>query len=107
MTPMTIERMSVSDAEVAELVAMRETYDALKRRMELLEPHLESKEAAIIAKVEAGADTSRCRYDLEVKTSTRTFPAWKEEFISRLGKDEANVVVLNTPQKIYKKLSIR
>ncbi|HLD99592.1 MAG TPA: hypothetical protein VJB59_04995 [Bdellovibrionota bacterium] len=106
MTPITAERMSVCDLEVAELIAMRDTFAALKRRMELLEPHLESKEAAIISKIEAGADTSRCRYNLEVKTSNRTFPSWKEEFISRLGKDEANIVALNTPQRVYKKLLV-
>lgn len=94
-------------SDLDRLLTLKDTAKALQSRPERLAEEAESlEEATLISQVENGVITPP-GVELTVQVMERRFPAWKEEFISRLGKTEADLVLESTPSKIYKRLVVR
>ncbi len=96
----------VEGANIERLLALRETYQALKKRLDAMEATVDELETDLIAQVEAGVDFSIFGYEVKVQESTRRYPAWKEHFLARVGKAEADAILESTTQTILKKLVI-
>src|ERR1700730_7335305 len=99
-----VKKEIVTVHEVEQALALRETLQGLKKRMDLIETSLQETETTIISKLDAGADFSSCGYSIFVKEVQKRYPSWKEEFLSRLGKSEADAVMETTEPKIYRNL---
>jgi len=106
MNPDALRKITVTNIEVEQLLALRETQKELKRRLELVDQSVESAEQAIVSKLDSGADLTACGFGLEVKECERRYPAWKEHFIELAGKDAAHRVLAQTDPKIYRNLRI-
>lgn len=98
---------TVEKVKVEQILAMRETRKALQERLELVEKALSTAEDEIIGLIELGADVASAGYALSVNESQRRYPAWKEHFISFMGKAKADDILEATPATIYKKLVIK
>ena len=96
----------VSATEVERLLATRETYQALKKRLDAIAASVEELESEIISQLEAGVDFASLGYHVRIQETTRRYPAWKEHFLSRVGKIEADAVLKATPPTIHKKLIV-
>lgn len=103
----SLSQTTPSPTDLEQLIAMRETQRSLKDRLELMDKAISEIEGRIIAQIDSGADFSRFGYSIAIQESSRRFPAWKEHFIGRLGKAEADAVLEATPATIYRKLVIR
>lgn len=88
------------------ILAMREAAKMLKERLATVENSLDQAEQEIMEAVDAGADFSALGYEVAIQESSRRYPKWKEEFLSRLGKSAADAVTESTPATIYRKLVI-
>lgn len=97
---------SISAVEIERLRAMRETYQALKKRLDTVTKTVDELESQVISQVEAGTDFSAMGYLVRIQETIRRYPAWKEHFLSRVGKAEADAILEATPPTIDKKLII-
>jgi hypothetical protein len=97
----------ITQAAVESILAMRETQRALKDRMELMDRSIKDAEAGLIAQIEAGADVNQCGYAVSIQAVERHYPAWKEHFISKLGKAAADAVMDDTAPVVYQRLVIK
>lgn len=104
--PLT-RKPQITTAEVESLLAMRETQNTLRDRLAVMDEAIKKSETALLGQIESGADLSGCRYSVNVEEFTRRYPAWKEHFISRLGKSEADAVMDSTAPVILRKLVIK
>jgi hypothetical protein len=93
--------------EVEKVLALRETHKALKDRLELMDKALREAEGDVLAKLDAGADLAHCGYAVSVQVVERRYPAWKEEFIARLGKAHAGEVLESTEPTVYRKVVVK
>lgn len=107
MNPNTLNQAVINPIEIEKLLAMRETQKGLKERLALMEEAISQAEDLILSSIDAGADLSRLGYTVEVQESSRRYPAWKEHFISRLGKDAADAVLEGTKPTVFRKLVIK
>lgn len=101
MTRPQIKRQSVE-----ELIALKETKDALIARIEKLDELLANAERSLISLIDQGADASQAGYTLSVRTTERRYPAWKEHFIQHLGQEAARNVLENTEPRVYRSLVV-
>lgn len=97
---------SITSAQIEQLLAMRETQKGLKERLKLMDEAVEKAEETIIDMVCKGADTFACGFEVRIQELERRYPAWKEHFISRLGKAEADSVMENTAPVMHRKLVV-
>jgi hypothetical protein len=97
----------VTNAEVAQILVLREAKESLKRRFELIEQSLDEAEAIVIAKLDAGALLDGCAHQVEIKISERRYPAWRDHFVNLAGKDLADQVLKDTPAKVYRHLMVK
>jgi hypothetical protein len=107
MNPNTVSQPVIDAAEVQKLIAMRETQKALKSRLELMDQAVKESEAVIIAAVDAGAAIEGLGVDLRIEEVSRRYPAWKEHFISRMGKAVADEVLEHTAPVTYRRVVIK
>lgn len=98
---------SINNSQIEQLLAMRETQKGLKERLNLMAEAVEKAENVLIDQVIAGADLSACGFEVCVQEIVRRYPAWKEHFIGKLGKSEADVVMENTTPVIHRKLVVK
>ncbi len=106
MNPNTLSKVVVTNIEIEQLLALKETQKELNRRLELIEQSVQSTEDTIISKIDSGADLSSCGFGIEVKEVERRYPAWKEHFIELAGKDTADRILAETEPKVYRNLRI-
>ena len=106
MSPQAAEIQTINSVQVERLLATRETYRALKKRLDAMAETVDELESEIITQVEGGMDFSATGYNVRIQESIRRYPAWKEHFLSRLGKAEADAVLEATAPTIHKKLAI-
>ncbi len=106
MNPVALKKITVTNLEIEELLALKETQKELKRRLALIDQSVQSSEGAIIVKLDSDADLSSCGFGLEVKESERRYPAWKEHFTELAGKEAADRVLAQTEPKVYRNLRI-
>ena len=78
----------INQTSIESILAMRETQRALKDRLKVMDDALDKAEANLIRAIDAGTDLSSCGYAIQIQESIRRYPAWKEHFISRLGKSK-------------------
>lgn len=97
----------LTPTEIEKLLAFRETHRALKDRLEAIDKAIKSTEADILAKIDSGADTSACGHHVYVQSTERRFPAWKEHFITFMGKAKADAILEGTTPEIYRKVLIK
>ena len=107
MNPGALLKPVLSQSEVDQYLSLKETQDALKKRLTLIEDALTAVETSIIEQIEGGIDTSRCGYLVSVKTVERRYPAWKEHFINHIGKAVADKILEQTEPKIYRNLLVK
>lgn len=93
--------------EVHKFIALRESADSLKERLVFLEQSMKEIEICLIGHVDSGEDLLHCEFELSVRNAERRYPAWKEHFISRLGKIEADEVLAATSPPIHRKIIIK
>lgn len=106
-TSLNQPKPAVTTAEVEAYLSMQETRKSLKARLELMEQAVDKAEADILAKIDGGADLAACGYAVSVSISERRNVRWKEEFLSRCGKAEADRVTNATVPTVYKRLVVR
>jgi len=97
----------INQTSIESILAMRETQRALKDRLRVMDDALDKAESTLIDAIDNGVDLSSIGYNVEVQENTRRYPAWKEHFISRLGKSEADAVMASTPETFHRKLVIK
>ncbi len=107
MTLQSLPRAAVTNLEIEQLIAMRETQKSLKDRLALMDQSIDQLSEKLIGLVDSGADLSQCGYHVSIQTSERRYPAWKEHFISRLGKADADDILEATTPVIHRKLVIK
>ena len=98
--------IQITEFQIQELLAQRESLDALKKRYELLENSVRATEQEIIVLVESGAEI-RTSYDLQIRKSERRFPSWKAHFAEVAGAEAAERVLNETTPTIYKTLVVK
>lgn len=97
----------ISEAEITRYSVDLAEYKEMKKKCEAMEKDVKAREAEIIARMDAGAKVDSNAFDVAVdRSTTRRTPAWKEEFVKRLGQAEAEAVVQSTPEKVYPKLVV-
>lgn len=100
-------RPVINPTDIQQIIAMREAREALRKRSELIDEALGGLEAKIVALVDSGADTANLGAVVSVHETSRRYPAWKEHFISRLGKFEADAVLESTIPSVSRKLVLK
>lgn len=105
-TSLNQPKSTVSNTEIEAYLSMQETRKSLKSRLELMEQAVDKAEAEILAKIDAGADLMGCGYSIVVNVTERRNVRWKEEFLSRCGKAEADLVTNATTPTRYRRLVI-
>lgn len=98
---------AISNQQITNLMAMRESYQTLKKRLAIMQMTLEQAEKEILASVEQGADISQCGYMVSIQKIERRYPAWKEELILRLSKSVADSIYQATIPRLYKNLVVK
>lgn len=107
MNPNAAKKPLITVTEVNEYLALKESIQALKRRIELLTESLDHSEANLISKIDFGADANACGFNLSVRESEKRFPAWKEHFIAKCGKVAADRILESTDAKLYRDLIVK
>jgi hypothetical protein len=96
---------TIGQTEFDEIVALRESYCALSRRVELHEAHIRAKGEAVIKRLENGAIVNAA-CAVSIRVTQRRYPAWKSHFVEVCGAQAADRVQQETPPTLYKKLVI-
>jgi hypothetical protein len=107
MTQQALKQSAVTPNQIEQLIAMRETQRSLKERLTLMDDAIHTAQEAILGALDAGADLSYCPYSLSIQVQERRYPKWRDEFVSRLGKTEADQILANTTATVYRKLVIK
>lgn len=98
---------TITNNQLEQLLAMRETQKGLRDRLKLMDDAINEAEAQLIDQMNLGANLTECGYTLSVQETVRRYPAWKEHFLWRLGKTEADAVLESTPATVHRKLVIK
>ena len=98
-------RVPVTDGDIARILHLRESKSLLKKRLDELEQNLERAEFDIIKRIESGVPVKAINH-INVRSTERHFPKWKEAFISAMGIKAAEKVLANTKPQVYKTLVI-
>lgn len=107
MNPNAIKKPIITASDVNEYLALKESIQALKRRIEMLTESLDQSETTLISKLDFGADTSACGFNLSIRETEKRFPAWKEHYIEACGKEAADDILEGTQAKVYRDLVIK
>lgn len=99
-------RQSITDQEIEHILALRDSQDSFKRRLDLIDKALNRAESQVMDKLIQDASLKQCSFALGIEEAERRFPAWKEHFIEYAGKDAADRVLADTKPKIYRRLKI-
>lgn len=99
-------KLVVGHEQIQNLLVMRESLDALKKRYELLENSVRATEQEIIALIESGTNIE-CAFDLQIRTTERRYPSWKSYFVEAAGAEAAERVLAATAPTIYKTLVVK
>jgi hypothetical protein len=98
---------SVTNAQIEQLLAMREAQKGLKDRLKLMDDAIDTAETALIAQISNGADLSKCGFDVRIQETERRYPAWKEYFIEKLGKGAADAILVATEPTVHRRVVIK
>lgn len=98
---------AIANSQLEHLLAMREAQKGLRHRLKLMDDAIEKAESEIMEQLDCGVDLSACGYELSIQETVRRYPAWKEHFISRMGKEVADSVMENTAPVLHRKLVVK
>jgi len=97
----------LNPTDIEQLLAMRETQRSMRERLALIDESISGLENEVLTAIDLGADLRNLKYAVSVQTTERRYPSWKEHFISRLGKSEADSVLELTAPVTHRKLVIK
>jgi len=97
---------TITRQEVEALEAMRDAYEGLKRRLELLDRQIKTSESSIIQRLDDGV-ASESGMDLSIHEVTRRYPSWKSHFVAATSAEAAEKVLAETPPTITRSLVVR
>lgn len=97
--------ISVTDADVAKVINLRESKAFIKKRLEQIDSDLAALEDDLIARIEDGARIESHHY-VSIKTTERRYPSWKDAFISVAGELEAKRIIDATTPTLSKSVVI-
>ncbi len=97
---------TITRQEVEALEAMRDAYEGLKRRLDLLDRQIETSESSIIQRLDEGA-ASESGMDLSIHEVARRYPSWKSHFVAATSAEAAEKVLAETPPTITRSLIVR
>jgi hypothetical protein len=100
-------KLIVNQAEIENILAMRETAKSIKQRLEVLQETIKSQEQEVISKLDQGANVSPGEHVLSIRETEKRFPAWKEHFIEACGKTAADEILEGTEAMVYRDLLIK
>lgn len=107
MKAVTLRKPIITLAEIKSIVAMRETAESFKERLEILQDIIKIHEQEIIRKLDLGAYVSPCEYVVSIRETKKRFSGWKEDFIENCGKALADENLDDTEEKVYRDLLIK
>lgn len=97
---------TITRQEVEALEAMRDAYEGLKRRLDLLGHQIETSESSIIQRLDHGV-ASESGMDLSIHEVARRYPSWKSHFVAATSAEAAEKVLAETPPTITRSLIVR
>lgn len=101
-----LRKLTISQDEAESLIVQRETYASLKKRLEALEAVLKANEAALVAKLEAGAEVN-ASYEMTIRVKEMRHPHWKAHFAQVAGAAAAERVLRETVPTTSKSLIVK
>ncbi|MGK5085223.1 hypothetical protein WDW37_18195 [Bdellovibrionota bacterium FG-1] len=101
-----LKQESITSGEVAAVLSLVETIQALERRVCELHTALDPQVGSIISRLDAGADTSGLGFDLFVRELSRRSVAWREVAEKNLGAALVEKVLSEAPVKTHRFLTI-
>lgn len=99
-------QMTITDIQIQTYLTFKEERDKLKKKLKEMDEGIKSLEQNYIEIIQNGGEVLSERI-LEVKEVSKRYPAWKEHFIDKCGKQEADKVLEITEPKSYLKLVIK
>jgi len=95
----------VTDREIEHILSLRRTFDAQKRRLELVETALMEAEGNFIARIESGAPVVST-HTVALRNIERRNVQWKSHFAAIVGAEAAEAVLESTTPTVTVKLLI-
>ncbi|MGE0761852.1 MAG: hypothetical protein AB7N80_01110 [Bdellovibrionales bacterium] len=98
-------KQTVTASDISQVLSLRRTYEAQKRRLEIAETALNELERAIIQRIQNGA-TVICAFEVAVKSIERRNVAWKSVTAELIGHDATEAILASTTPTISYRLLI-
>lgn len=99
-------KMNINASEIEQVLALRRTYEAQKKRLEIAENALLELERSIIGRIQAGAAVISSR-DVQIKTIERRNVAWKGIVCELIGSERTEQILNQTEVSISYRLLIK
>lgn len=106
MAAQTALNAVVRNQDIHHVMALRNTCNALKRRLEMAENELDKAEAEVIFHLQAGASINTS-YKISLKEEVRRSVPWKSVVANILGHDKCEQILKETVPTITIKLLIK
>ena len=107
MTPVTFTRNhEVSQQSLVNVLNARQRVKEMEKALETEKALLRAAEDQVVAALDEGTHVANGQRTASVKTTTRRTVAWKQEFVTRLGKPLADKLTAEVEPTVYKKLEI-
>lgn len=102
----TVTQDVITDAEIRNVLSLRQVASFRKKQLELVEDALNQAEQEVMARLEAGAKVdSDC--EVLIKSTERRNVSWKNVAIETLGAEAVDQILESTDPTISYKLLIR
>ncbi len=101
-----LKKSDITDVQIQNLLAMRETLDAIKKRYELLQDSVKATEQEIMSLLESGAEVLSSQV-VQIRTREARYPSWKSHYVEIAGADAAELVLNATTPTVFKTLVIK
>lgn len=99
-------KVVIRNQDIHHVMALRNTCNALKRRLEMAQNELEKAEADVIQYLQAGASVNTS-YELSLKEELRRSVPWKSVVANILGHEKCEQILKETAPTVTIKLLIK
>ena len=96
----------ITALEINTLLQAKDDKRDLKQFLEEVDQTIKRLEFSLIERFERGAYVPN-EFQLDIKNSSKTFPKWKEHFLSVVGVEKTEEIISATPSKIYRQLVVK
>jgi len=96
---------TVTDRDIEHILSLRRTFEAQRKRLELVETALVDAEQNVIGRIESGALIAST-HTVALRNIERRSVQWKSKFIELAGSDAAEAVLAATVPSITVKLLV-